>query len=159
MRMSEGVEWGIHCCVTLAWLGDDQPVSTAKFAAEFDIAPAYLNKILQALVRANILTSTAGARGGFTLAKRPDKITLWDVVSAIEGQDETFRCTEIRQRGAGACAAAKDFRRPCAIASAMRKAENAWRRELSAQTLAEVMNAAPQAAMQRTIVWHEKAAT
>ena len=139
MRMSEGVEWGLHCCITLAWLGDAAPVSTAKFAAEFGLAPAYLNKCLQALVRAGILTSTAGARGGFRLARRPDKVTLLDVVTAIEGNDEAFRCTEIRKRGIGACATAQAFTRPCAIAAAMRKAERAWRRELSAQTIADVM--------------------
>ena len=35
MRMSEGVEWGLHCCITLAWLDGHEAVSTAKFAAEF----------------------------------------------------------------------------------------------------------------------------
>lgn len=156
MRMGEGVEWGLHCCITLAWLDNDEPVSTARFAAEFGLAPAYLNKCLQALVRGGVLTSTPGARGGFLLARRPEKITLLDVVAAIEGLDEAFRCTEIRKRGVGACATAQDFKRPCAIAAAMRKAEGAWRRELKAQTLADVMNAAPNAAMQRTRLWHEK---
>ncbi len=156
MRMGEGVEWGLHCCVTLAWLGDDERAWRARFAAEFGIAPAYLNKCLQALVRANILTSTPGARGGFLLARSPEKITLMDVVQAIEGPDDTFRCSEIRKRGAGACASAQSFKRPCAIAAAMKKAESAWRRELKSQTVADVMHAAPNAAMERTRLWHGK---
>ncbi|WP_280206483.1 Rrf2 family transcriptional regulator, partial [Nocardia cyriacigeorgica] len=45
-----------------------------------------------------------GARGGFELARRPERITLMDVVSAIEGPDEAFRCTEIRRDGAGSTA-------------------------------------------------------
>lgn len=158
MRMSEGVEWAIHCCITLAWLDEGEPVSTARFAAEFGIAPSYLNKFLQALVRAEILKSTAGARGGFVLARRPEKVSLFDIVVAIEGDEEAFRCTEIRKKGAGACAAANAFKRPCAIAAAMRKAEQAWRRELKGQTLADVMAAAPIAAMQRTRDWHRKSA-
>ena len=43
MRMSEGVEWGLHCCVTLAWLEGEGPVSTARLAASFELPAAYLN--------------------------------------------------------------------------------------------------------------------
>ena len=150
MRMSEGVEWGLHCCLTLAWLGDEEAVPTARLAAWFDLPPAYLNKQLQALVRAGILTSTPGARGGFRLARRPEQVTLMDVVAAVDGPDDVFRCTEVRQRGGGAGAPAGDFRLPCGIARAMRKAELAWRRELAAQTLADMMAAAPAAAAERT---------
>ncbi|GII87409.1 transcriptional regulator [Sphaerisporangium siamense] len=142
MRMGEGVEWAVHCCLTLGWLGDDQPVPTAKLAAGYELPPAYLNKQLQALVRAGILTSTAGARGGFRLGRPLDKITLLDVVAAIEGPDEAFQCTEIRQRGSGAESPARSFLAPCAVATAMRKAELAYRRALAAQTLAEVKGAA-----------------
>ncbi|MBV2155165.1 Rrf2 family transcriptional regulator [Kitasatospora sp. SUK 42] len=150
MRMGEGVEWGLHCCLTLAWLGEDQPVPTARLAAWFDLPPAYLTKRLQALVRAGILSSTPGARGGFRLGRPPGQITLMDVVAAIEGPEELFRCTEIRQRTEGAAAASDDFRRPCGVSTAMRRAELAWRRELAGQTVADLMAAAPAGAAERT---------
>ncbi|MGY5137053.1 RrF2 family transcriptional regulator [Streptomyces nigrescens] len=153
MRMSEGVEWGLHCCVTLAWLEGDGPVSTARLAASFELPAAYLNKRLQALVRAGILNSTPGARGGFQLARPPERITLMDVVAAIEGTDDVFRCTEIRRKGAGAVASGREFGRPCGISTAMRKAELAWRRELAGQTLAEVMAGTPASAAERTRRW------
>jgi Rrf2 family protein len=156
MRLSEGVEWTLHCCVTLGWLDTDKPVSTAKLAATFDLPPAYLNKRLQALVRAGILTSTPGARGGFRLARPPEKITLMEVVAAIEGRENAFRCTDIRRRGAGAERPAHEFQRQCVITTAMRKAELAWRRELASQTLADMMATAPQAAVERTRSWFER---
>ncbi|MGW3042351.1 RrF2 family transcriptional regulator [Kitasatospora sp. NPDC001159] len=156
MRMGEGVEWGLHCCLTLAWLGDEQPVPTARLAAWFDLPPAYLTKRLQALVRAGILSSTPGARGGFRLGRPPEQITLMDVVAAIEGPDDLFRCTEIRQRTEGAAAAADDFRRPCGVSTAMRRAELAWRRELAGQTVADLMAAAPAGAAERTRRHYER---
>lgn len=113
-------------------------------------AATYLNKQLQALDRAGILTSTPGARGGFRLARAPERITLMDVVAAVDGPDDVFRCTEIRQRAGGASAAAPEFRRPCGIASAMRRAEMVWRRELAAQTLADLMADASVASAERT---------
>ncbi|MFD0166825.1 RrF2 family transcriptional regulator [Streptomyces decoyicus] len=153
MRMSEGVEWGLHCCVTLAWLEGEGPVSTARLAASFELPAAYLNKRLQALVRAGILTSTPGARGGFQLARPPERITLMDVVAAIEGTEDAFRCTEIRQRGAGAEAPGRESGRPCGISTAMRKAELAWRRELAAQSIADVIATTPASAVERTRRW------
>jgi len=122
MRMSEGVEWGLHCCVALGWIGQDEVVSTARLAAKFNLPAAYLNKSLQALARAGILASSAGPKGGFRLARPPAKITLLEVVDAIEGAEAAFRCTEIRQNGEGAAPPA-ECRRPCAIASAMRSAD------------------------------------
>jgi Rrf2 family protein len=136
--MSQGVEWAAHCCLTLDWIGSDDPVSTAELAAGYELPPSNLNKQLQALTRAALLESTAGVRGGFRLSRPLSKITLMDVVAAIEGPDEAFRCTEIRQRGDGAAAPRKNYRRPCAVSVGMHKAELAWRRALAEQTLAEV---------------------
>lgn len=158
MRMNQGVEWGLHCCVALGWIGQNEVVSTARLAAKFDLPAAYLNKSLQALARAGVLVSSAGPRGGFRLARAPSKITLLEVVDAIEGPEAAFRCTEIRRTGDGA-SPANECKKPCAIASAMRQAELAWRKELSSQTIASVMMNAPQAAAERAVQWFEATRT
>lgn len=135
--MNEGVEWALHTCVNLAWLGEEQPVTTAKLAAFYDLPPAYLNKQLQALARAGLLTSTSGPKGGFRLARRPEEITVLDVVTAIEGKEDAFRCEEILRKSPGASPTA-DYRRSCRVSVVMRKAELAWRRELAGQTIASI---------------------
>ncbi len=137
MKMSEGVEWALHSCVNLAWSGPDRAVSAARLAAWHDLPAAYLNKQLQALARAGIVTSTPGPRGGFRLARPLDAISLMDVVAAVEGAEEAFRCTEIRQQGPGAGAPA-GYTADCAIAHAMTRAELAWRKALAAQSLDEI---------------------
>ncbi|WP_342666196.1 Rrf2 family transcriptional regulator [Pseudonocardia spinosispora] len=136
--MGQGVEWAMHVLLSLAWLDGDQPVSTAKFAQAYDLPPAYLNKQLQSLVKAGLLESLPGARGGFRLAKPENRITLMDVVAAIEGPEDAFRCTEIRQRGMGEGAPERFFEDTCAVQSSMQRAELAWRKALAAQTLADV---------------------
>ncbi|SEC98866.1 transcriptional regulator, BadM/Rrf2 family [Beijerinckia sp. 28-YEA-48] len=156
MKMSEGVEWATHCCLTLAWLEDetDTAIPTATLAAAFDLPAHYLNKFLQALARANILVSTVGPKGGFRLARRPEKITLLDVVNAIEGEDEAFRCTEIRRRGAGVTGKSSEFGRPCGIAVAMKKADQAWRNALAAQTVRDLMGPKSAAGAARMQCWY-----
>jgi len=135
--MSEGVEWALHSCLNLTWLPSEQAVPAAKLAAFYGLPAAYLNKQLQALARAGIVSSTSGPRGGFRLARAAERITLLDVVVAIEGPDEAFRCEELLKRGPGADPAV-DYRQACLVARAMRRADLAWRRELAARTLADL---------------------
>ncbi|MGR4881519.1 RrF2 family transcriptional regulator [Streptomyces sp. LARHCF249] len=136
--MSEGVEWALHSCVNLAWSGPDRAVPAARLAAWHDLPAAYLNKQLQALARAGIVTSTSGPRGGFRLARPLAAISLMDVVAAVEGPEEAFRCTEIRQQGPGRSDRAAAEAPGCAIAHAMSRAELAWRTALAAQDLDEI---------------------
>lgn len=138
MRLGEGVEWAVHVLLTLAWLEDDEPVATAALAEQHGLPTAYLSKQLQPLVRAGLLESLPGARGGFRLAKKPEAITLMDVVVAVEGEEPAFRCAEIRQRGMGQGLPRSAFAAPCAVHAAMWRAEMAWRRELAARTIADV---------------------
>jgi Rrf2 family protein len=137
MRMSEGVEWALHSCLNLTWLPAGQTVAAARLAAFYGLPAAYLNKQLQALARAGIVASTPGPRGGFRLARDPEQITVLDVVVAIEGPDGAFRCEELLRQGPGVHHNV-DYRQTCQISQTMRRADLAWRRELAAQTLADL---------------------
>ncbi|BDH58414.1 Rrf2 family transcriptional regulator [Tsukamurella sp. PLM1] len=140
MRMNEGVEWAAHVCVLLHWLdeGGLTPAPAARLAESYDLPAAYLGKQLQALARAGITESVAGRRGGVRLARPASRITLMDVVAAIDGPSDAFACTEIRQQGMNAERPRREFSKPCGIAHAMRGAELAWRRELAATSIADL---------------------
>ncbi|MFC5288578.1 RrF2 family transcriptional regulator [Actinokineospora guangxiensis] len=135
--MSEGVEWALHTCANLACADPGEAVPAKRLAAAFALPTAYLNKQLQALARAGILTSTSGPRGGFRLARAPGAISLLDVVVAIEGAEEAFRCASIL-RASPWGREGVDYRATCAVSQAMRRAELAWRRELAGQTIADI---------------------
>ncbi|MEV0286615.1 MULTISPECIES: Rrf2 family transcriptional regulator [unclassified Kribbella] len=136
MKMNEGVEWAMHSCVNLSWL-PGRPVTAKHLAAFYDLPTAYLNKQLQALTRAGILTSISGPKGGFQLARDPRNISLLDIVVAIDGPDEAFRCMQILKAGPGADPKA-DYTKVCLVSQAMRSAELAYRRELAGQSIADI---------------------
>ena len=136
--MSEGVEWVLHSCTVLAALPDGQALPAAKLAEFHGVAPAYLAKHLQAAAAAGIVTSVPGPRGGYRLGRPAAEIPLLDVVLAVDGDDTAFRCSEIRQRGP-VSSPPDAFRRPCGIARAMWRAEDAWRAELQATTVADLV--------------------
>ncbi|MEV6285448.1 Rrf2 family transcriptional regulator [Kribbella sp. NPDC051770] len=137
MKMNEGVEWALHSCVNLCWI-PGRPVTAKKLAAFYELPTAYLNKQLQALTRAGIMSSTSGPKGGFQLARRPEEITLLDVVVAIDGPDDAFRCTEIAKDAPNGDPAV-DYRKTCLVGSSMRRAELVYRRELAARTVADIV--------------------
>jgi Rrf2 family protein len=156
MRLNEGVEWAAHCLALLAALPEEMALSAARLAEYHDVPAPYLAKSLQALAGAGLITSRVGRNGGYRLTRPPEKITLLDVVRAVDGDEPLFRCTEIRRQGPSRVAA-RHYSPICAIAAAMRRAEAAWRTELRATTIADiaeqVQRDAPARAIQKTTAW------
>jgi len=60
-------------------------ILSQSISKRYNIPLEYLLKILQQLVRANVLRSKRGPRGGFTLAKPAKKITMLQIIEAVEG--------------------------------------------------------------------------
>lgn len=137
MKVSEGVEWGIHCASMLSDLPEGAVLPTKVLAEYHGVSETYLAKHLQALKNAGIIGSVPGPRGGVYLVKKPEELTLLEIVDAIEGKEPLFRCTEIRQRSPITCSQG-EFDTPCTIHVAMLKANKAWREALQTQTLASV---------------------
>jgi Rrf2 family protein len=137
--MSDTVEWAVHCCTVLAALGEDQALPAARLAEFHDVPPAYLAKALQLLTAAGVTESRPGPTGGYRLARPPAEITLLEVVLAVDGDDTAFQCSEIRQRGPAAAGDAASYRRPCGIARAMWRAEDAWRAELASVSIGDIV--------------------
>jgi Rrf2 family protein len=137
MRLSEGVEWTVHCLVVLASLPADAALPASRLAEFHGVPHPYLAKHLQALARAGLVRSDPGPRGGYRLGRSADDINLLDVVQAIEGHEPAFRCTEIRQRGPAAVTP-DSYVKPCQVHLAMARAEQAWRQVLASETLADL---------------------
>jgi Rrf2 family protein len=156
MRLSDGVEWGVHACTLLASLPSDAALPAAKLAEYHGVPAAYLAKHLQTLARAGVLETVKGPRGGYRLARPPAEITVLDVVEAIDGDESAFRCMEIRRRGPMAMPA-KDYTPVCGIHAAFARADEAWRAELASITIAEmflgVLRDVPRPALEKGARW------
>ncbi len=151
MKLPDSTEWALHSAVSLALLGERGTASAAALAQYYDVPPAYLAKQLKAMVRAGILASTTGPRGGFRLAKPAQQVTLLDIVQAIDGTSAPYQCQEIRQRGTGALPE-QQCRRKCILAAKMADAHEAWQASLASVTLADITAALPRSSAPRTRV-------
>jgi len=138
MKLSDGVEQAIHCVGMLSGLSEGGVLSAAALADFHGVSTSYLLKHLQALSGAGIVATVPGPKGGYRLAKTPDRISLLDIVLAVEGPAPAFRCAEIRQRGPNPLPG-RYFTKPCGINAAMLKAEKAYRAELAKVTMASIL--------------------
>ena len=137
MRLSEGVEWGLHCAVLLAVMPPDAALPTGRLAEFHGVPVPYLAKHLQAMSRAGILVAGTGPRGGYRLARPPADVSVLEVVEAIDGEDPAFQCLEIRRRGPTAVPA-REYRTMCGIHRVMVEADAAWRAELARTSVADL---------------------
>jgi len=137
VKLGDGVEQAIHSVAMLSGLSEGGVLSAAALAEFHGVSTSYLLKHLQALSGAGILHTVPGPKGGYRLARPAEKITLLDIVLAVEGPAPAFRCNEIRQRGPNP-APDRFFLKPCNISAAMLKAERVYRAELAKTTIADL---------------------
>jgi Rrf2 family protein len=159
MRLSDGVEWTVHCCVLLSAVPAGECLSGARLAEFHGVPGPYLTKHLQALTRAGVLESVPGPNGGYRLARRPTDISVLDVVEAIDGPQSAFTCHEIRRRGPAGGLPARQYGRPCGIHALMDEADAAWRAPLAATSISDlavqVARTAPPASMVKAAAWFQ----
>ncbi|MDQ2956943.1 MAG: Rrf2 family transcriptional regulator [Actinomycetota bacterium] len=148
MKLSQGVEWGLHCATLLAQAPANASVSRHYLAEHFGLPEAYLAKHLQAMVRSGVLSASTGPRGGFRLARAAEETTALDIVEAIEGTAAPFTCQEIRRRGNGAAAPA-DCLSACAVSAVMASAHQAWQNSLRATTVSRLVELVPDSLRER----------
>ena len=85
MRLGRAAAYAVFATTHLAERGQATPVQGRDIAESCGVPAGHLLKILQQLVRAQVLGSERGPAGGFVLRKQPGEITLLEIVEAIEG--------------------------------------------------------------------------
>jgi Rrf2 family protein len=86
MKISKTLEYGLTAIVYVAQNCKDGRVMTKRIAEEFNFPREYLQQVMQNFVRAGIITSKKGPKGGSDLAREAKNITLLEIIEAIEGQ-------------------------------------------------------------------------
>ena len=85
MKISRSTGYALLAVGYIAQNRDQKIILSQTISKAYDIPLEYLLKILQQLVRANVLISKRGPRGGFSLARPLDKITMLEIIEAVDG--------------------------------------------------------------------------
>lgn len=82
---SRACEYALKGMIEMARHPDQDLWRIHELAERADVPGPFLAKTFQSLVKAEILASTKGRRGGFSFARLPDRISLLEVVEIIDG--------------------------------------------------------------------------
>ena len=104
MMFSTKAEYGVRVMVELGKRNGDSPVSLADIAEADGLPLAYLEHLVARLRKAGLVESRRGARGGYLLARPADKITMAEIVEALEGSIAPIECISEGADGVLVCA-------------------------------------------------------
>jgi len=91
-RLSKITDYGIVLLAHLAKDATDASHNAREVAADVDLPLPVVAKVLKSLARRGILQSHRGAKGGYSLARRPEAITVTEMIGALEGPVALTEC-------------------------------------------------------------------
>jgi Rrf2 family protein len=92
MKYTKATNYALHLMAYLVKQEGKDNLSLQPLASHMNISPTYLSKILTQLVKADLIHSTPGVNGGYSLRKPKTEISFYDVIQAIEGSGALFTC-------------------------------------------------------------------
>ncbi len=145
--ISQTVEYALRAIVTIAQ-HEGQPCTAARQISEITQVPApYLSKLMQGLVRANIVRSQRGLHGGFVLVQKPQELAIWNVVDAVDPFRRIHECPlGIKSHGSVLCPLHRQ------LDDAMAMVEKQFRNTTIADVLAEPGAVTPLCQEQKTVM-------
>ncbi len=97
MLITRETDYAVRTVVYLA-KDPDQVASATEISKAMHIPRSFLAKIMQRLVRHDLMTSSRGASGGFRLAKKPSEISLLDILTIFQGTTGINTCAVDKKR-------------------------------------------------------------
>jgi Rrf2 family protein len=140
MIFTTKAEYGVRLLVELGRQGAERPVSLKAIAEAEGLPLAYLERIVALLRKAELVDSTRGAHGGYRLARRPEAITMDEVVLALEGAVAPMSCfVDDSEEGRVLCSHVTDAGRGCATKLLWTRVQGGVIKALAQTTLAELV--------------------
>ncbi len=93
LRMTKHADYGIVLMTRMAREAERR-FTSPELAADTQLPLPTVSKILKHLVRGDLLVSHRGAKGGYSLGREPDRITVVEMISALDGPIAVTECIE-----------------------------------------------------------------
>ena len=138
LQLTKRTEYGLIALVHLVDR-EGEPVSVRELTERYPVPKRLLAEVLKDLGRSGLVESHRGASGGYTLARRPEAITLGDVVAALEGVPNLISCDVPALLRQGSC----EVKPTCPIRSPIQRVHERLVDLLERTTLRSLADGAP----------------
>ncbi|MDP2960163.1 MAG: Rrf2 family transcriptional regulator [candidate division Zixibacteria bacterium] len=132
MELTKAGDYGFLGILYLAQQPTKRIVRLSEISENEDIPEKFLAKIFQSYTRSGLVRSHRGARGGFSMAKPPEKITVKDVLESVQGPIYLTRC----MNDADPC----ERKDTCSLRKVWVKAQDYLNNLLEKKTLADLIS-------------------
>ncbi len=136
MKLSTRTRYGVRALLELAGNPGTNPLQLKVIGDRQDISVKYLEQLMVVLKSAGLVQSIRGAKGGYVLAKPPERIMLNEVFNVLEGPVTTAGCVSNEKY----CSRVSD----CVIRGLWMRVENAINDVLGTTTLKQLADQAKQ---------------
>jgi Rrf2 family protein len=137
--LSNSCRYGIRAILYLASKdARNNKIGIRQISEDLELPTPYLAKILQNLVKHRILSSTKGPNGGFSLLRKPESITLLDIVKIIDGEEVLTNCIIHN----GSCNSVRKSMKPCPVHDDYSKIRTELINMFKGKTIAEIVKKA-----------------
>jgi Rrf2 family iron-sulfur cluster assembly transcriptional regulator len=134
--LSNSCRYGIRAIVYLAsHYPEKNNIGIKQISADLELPTPFLAKILQQLAKNKIISSAKGPNGGFSFLKKPESITLFDIVRIIDGED-IFRNCIIHD---GTCSDVRKSKKSCPVHDDYSKVRNELIGLFKSKTIGELV--------------------
>ncbi len=103
MKFSTKSRYGLRALFDMAYNSGNLPTQIKDISRRQDISPRYLEQIFQDLKKAGLIKSRRGPQGGYYLAKKPEEITVKQILIAAEGDLALVSCAREETPQKGKC--------------------------------------------------------
>lgn len=93
MKLSTKGRYGLLVMISIASIEKNSVVSLKKIATERNLSEAYLEKLVSSLKKSDLITSTRGSSGGYSLSREATDISVGDILRSSEGDMDLVTCS------------------------------------------------------------------
>ncbi len=149
MKISTQSRYGLRALFDIAYHSAGLSTQVKDISARQAISPRYIEQIFQKLKKAGIIRSIRGPSGGYYLARKPDEVSVGDIVRATEGDIQLVHCT--RQKSTkNVC----DRMEQCVVRTVWTEASGRLMTYLDSVTLQDLCKDAQSRGLERVIDKH-----
>ena len=99
MRLSTKSRYGVRAIFDIAYHSGGLETQVKDISRRQEISPRYIEQIFQKLKKAGIIDSKRGPTGGYFLVKRPEEITVGEIIRVTEGSIDPVLCMDLKKQG------------------------------------------------------------
>ena len=92
MKVNTKVRYGLRAILQIADSYGGDPVPVSAISESQEISGKYLEQVVGTLRKADLVHSRKGVRGGYTLARAPESINLWEIITALDSHTALVDC-------------------------------------------------------------------